>query len=286
MSETKPSTVRPDSAIVRAAFDRHGHGFHYAVVRELGRLVATQESVFRVEGIEYPVMLNDEVLHVDVILRSSLGLLVLECKRVDPAFSTWCFARSKLVSRSIDRDRVVLEWVLRNDDTTVTVGRNEGEITDVQYHVGLELKHSDLKGDSSGRGLDGAVTQALRSAGGIVLAAIERPNLLGAKITHVVPVIVTTARLVTCDIDLADSDLMTGRLPHDVMVTERKWVWYRTMISAALRHHVSWFEPERQVAMSSFQAEQDHAYARSVAVVTPAGLSSFLGAVRQHIGDY
>ena len=288
MNQGKSDVNPKDVETVRAAFGRHGYGFQYAVIRECRQLEGKKQSVFYPDGVEYPVQLNGADLHIDFLLRSRNALLTIECKRVDPAFGTWCFARSSDVApNSLEPKRVVLETLLREDESRLTILRGDAEISERQYHVGLEIKDNDVKGNSTGRGLDGAVTQALRAAAGIIVAAGEHPALIGDRLTRIVPVIVTTARLMTCDTDLAQTDVTSGHLPCDITVSQQPWLWYRVMVSPSLRHLLPWYEDPNRVRIGySFGHLQDYAYARSVAIVNVAGLGEFLHGVRVHTGDY
>jgi hypothetical protein len=284
MSDSRASHD-PDGSL-RATFDRHGFGFQYAVISEFQQLRKQGLSPFDVDGIEYPVHINGVDLHVDFCLRSKRGLLVTECKRVDPSLGTWCFARSANLSpNSIERKRVALEWVMRETDNSVTVGRVDPEHSEHQYHVGLEVKDNSTTGSGLGKSLDAAVTQAIRGASGMIAATASEPNLLnGALMTTVVPVIITTARLVICETDLARSDVRTGRLPADVAFQERSWIWYRVMTSASIRHQVRWFEPENRYRIgASLRHQQDYYYARSVAIVSSSGLREFIDQVQPHV---
>jgi hypothetical protein len=68
---------------------------------------------------------------------------------------------------------------------------------------------------------------------------IARPTRLaggrGAEAVFV-PIIVTNARLIACRNDLADTDLVSGTLPTDLLVGKCDWVWYRTMASPHVQH--------------------------------------------------
>ncbi len=97
---------------VRVAFARHGHGFQYAVAKRCAGLFKEQKSCFHVDTTEFPVEVNGVDLHIDIVLRSGSGLIVIECKRVNSVLSTWCFARSVLSGRFNEPKAVRLERVL------------------------------------------------------------------------------------------------------------------------------------------------------------------------------
>jgi hypothetical protein len=144
---------------------------------------------------------NESHTHVDIVLRGSSGLVVIECKRANPAFSRWGFSRSQFRSTSTSELKQVRLDSLVWDEASRRMGvrRFDPEWTDDQFHVGLEIKTND-KGDAdrAGRGaLDEAVTQAVRGANGVINEVIRRDtNAFGLQTrVTVVPAVVTTARL-------------------------------------------------------------------------------------------
>jgi hypothetical protein len=91
---------------------------------------------------------------------------------------------------------------------------------------------------------------------------------------------VTNAKLLTCDTDLAYTDLASGQLPDKLQVQERDWLWLRTMASSGVRHEF-WHVGGR--ASTSFGDLQDQRYARSIAVTTCADLADCLSAISTHV---
>jgi len=270
---------------IRAALSRHGHGFQFAVINELLRLAVDRRIDWQVEAVEFPFEVNGQPGHADILLRNEYAVAVVECKKVRTGLSTWGFARSNLVSRSdFGAQTVALEGVQRlNPDPKLNACLRPGRTTERQYNVFVEMK--DGEGESSGtsRGaLDNAVTQALRSSSGILRQLISHPSLLsgsrGAALT-IVPIIVTNAKLLTCNTDLALTDLASGQLPEKLVVEVRDWLWLRTMASAGVRHE---FWHAGGHASASFGDLQDQRYARSIAVTTCAGLADCLLGVSTH----
>jgi hypothetical protein len=90
---------------IRGTFDRHGYGFQYAVAKECARLRNVGESTWWLDATEFPVEVHSTHLHIDIVLRNPGGLMVLECKRANPAISIWAFGRSQDGVR-IDRHRL------------------------------------------------------------------------------------------------------------------------------------------------------------------------------------
>lgn len=138
-----------DAQAVRAVFGGHGHWFHYAAVKEITRLHDGRLSPWAVDATEFPVEVQGIHLHIDIILRTRRGLIVLECKRSNRALSQWAFARSALTATTSGAE---YKWV--RIETAVSpepgaafkVHRGEPEHADHQYNVALEVK-TNHKGD-------------------------------------------------------------------------------------------------------------------------------------------
>lgn len=79
--------------LFRGELNSQGFGFQHAVVQAIKR---HQVNTWEVAATEFPVAYRDRATHVDVLAwcYEKRGLLVGECKRVNPAFGHWVFARS------------------------------------------------------------------------------------------------------------------------------------------------------------------------------------------------
>src|SRR5262245_41063217 len=117
---------------LRAAFARHGYGFQYACVREFIRLREDREGRWHGDGPEFPVEVNGTQLHVDIVLRTTHGLMAIECKRVNPGLGTWCFGRTAFTSESgSEQNWVRFESLVRTDpDAAFAVWRGAPEHSD------------------------------------------------------------------------------------------------------------------------------------------------------------
>src|SRR5216117_998957 len=85
----------------------NGYGFQNAILRRLDTLSRDHRSSWRLVGPEFPVVAGGESTHIDFVLqqgnRVATTYLVAECKRVDPKFGRWCFARSPYPARNLRR---------------------------------------------------------------------------------------------------------------------------------------------------------------------------------------
>ncbi len=288
-----PPSPAATSQSARHALDRHGYGFQFAVAKTLRSV----SSKWRFEAAELPVDLHGANLHIDIVLRHPKAVMAIECKRVDPALASWCFARSSFVSMSQTSPHAVcLERIAVPSGASghhrllATSEPRDAVPTPHQYHVCLALKGGD-RGDGIGAGrsaIDDAITQAVRGANGLVETYVAHPRpseVMQAESLYVLPVVVTTARLLVLNADLADTDLSTGRLPDGVQVEERPWLWFRTMTSSKLRHSIQRSEPSSEPPVRSLGALADRDYAMSVGVVSAHGIADFLRATSVHVGE-
>ncbi|HLG57942.1 MAG TPA: hypothetical protein VI485_21530 [Vicinamibacterales bacterium] len=285
---------REDEAL-RAIFSRHGYGFQYAVAKQCVDQHHKRASHWQLDATEFPVEVNGTHLHVDIILRSGRGLMIIECKRANPALALWCFGRSTFSSEDMSEQSFVrldqAEWDRKIGCLLVRQG--EPDHTDHQYHVALEAPTTQ-PGDPSGsrRGaLNEAVSQALRGSSGLINTLNSRTDgaLLGPDgHKKIIPVVVTTARLFACSHDLAVSDLESGRLPDDATASERRWIWFRINVTAQLRYGAQRLRAKSyaQQKLDTFGELADADYSQSVAIVSASGLTEFLTVASRHIGEW
>ena len=277
-------TQHPDeseqvSAGLRKVLNTHGHGFHYAILRHAQQMFSGGEAGWRFDGAEFPVVAGNKPIHIDGILRSSSGrtYLVVECKRVDRARGRWCFARAPYTWRNpspeviFDQFRCQPVNRLRQEPC---IKRAESGI----YHLGIELK-TGVVGDGTSQGgstaIDGAIAQVLRGTSGLINHLFKRgsESCKTQEIIRFVPTVFTTAELWVTEVDLGAADLTTGDLP--VVALEAKkvpWIWYNYNRSPDLRHDLEWSD-----FGADLTKELKYESARSIAIVSPEGISDFLG---------
>lgn len=277
--EGQGEAARVESGL-RASLEQHGHGFQAAVEEEAVRLHEAGESPWEFILNECAVK-SDAPTHIDFVMRrrSPPAYMVVECKRVNPSFSTWCFLKSKRTNRDAVASSKNALALTRNSETGKVRARGLQRLSwsGPAAHIGLVLK-SDRKGDPNPRSMGKsaiteAVTQVLRGASGLANDLYTRPVAVAMDPTCIVPVIFTTAELWVSDAELEKSDLDTGSLDGIDLAPRRvDRVWYRHNVTPDLRPAV----PFSQQAQDLHDAAELEA-ARSVAIVSPAGLASFLG---------
>lgn len=271
--------------------NRHGHPFQYAVLQRARSLADSEASDWMFQVSEFPVATRGGETRIDFVLSRGAHwvedvaithYLVAECKRVNPAFSDWLFARAPIVRRNETSSPIVFEQVLRLDRelfATAVEMMPRANVSRVSYHVGHEVKGA-AKGDPCGsaRGaIEEAAGQVIKGVNGLV-DFLSRNRSLVSEGEHrgitIWPVIFTTARLWVSEVDLSTTDISSGvvSLEGDVAPKQADWLWYQYHQSPGLRHQV----PRHEGRSRDLGGFLNLDYARSVAIVNASGVDEFL----------
>lgn len=273
------------SASARKAFDIHGYGFHYAVMRRGEELFQAGQSRWHLVGAEYPVE-ADTSTHIDFVYGTGLDTstrtyLVAECKRVDPARGRWCFATAPYTFFDPDNEEVVFDE-LQCAAGSYGIAHHPRRVRTSRRicHIGRELR-SDKAGDGEGgnsKAIDSAVAQVLRGTSGLLgyLRGDSNRFFGEQRCFRFIPVVFTNAEVWTIDVDLGTSDLRTGKLPKDIAVTRHDWIWFVHNRSPAIAPRQP--APTKGTCVSDDLARQLRLeFARSIAIVSSDGIDGFLG---------
>lgn len=260
------------------ALSRHGHGFQYAVLREAQSLALSQRSHWIPWIPEFPVDVQGSGTRIDIVLRHKRRplYLVCECKRANPALSNWCFARATYPDEMEFSAQSYIETIIIKDNQPQSGLVNLSNSNRI-YQVAIELRSND-KGDNSSRGrgeIEDAATQVCRGFNGLIDFFSSRQNILLNEDSYVgfIPAIITTARLLATEADVADADIATGQVTLlEPPLQEKDWIWYSYSQSPGLKHSLQYVEPASDLRKIIYQE-----YIRRIAVISPAGLSNFLG---------
>jgi hypothetical protein len=155
-----------------------------------------------------------------------------------------------------------------------------------EFHIGLELKLKDASGDRQPKGVTGtgaiedAATQVTLCLNGIIefFKGMPPPTRNQAVMTFI-PVIITTAQLLSTTADITEYDFENGELSHEsVPVEEQKWLFYQYPTSPGLRHTIPVAKPESDISsMPDLGKSLEASYLRTVAVVQARHIAEFLG---------
>ena len=260
---------------VRRLFSNLGHAFQHAVLSRCDGLptAGLEKGSWAVRARDFPVELKGTDVHIDGVLewqspqRSTWLFAIVECKRVDPECSDWCFARST------PRDsHAVMDLYFRRVESMV-----EGhacwvnEPVGLVVQVGLERRAAERQGQGRRHALNDAVAQALRGAGGF---ASRLPELIEiGAFARIVPVIITTARLYVWRHPLNVADLSDGELPEGTLA-ETDWLWYESNVRRSLLPDV--YRELPAAGPDRIGNLVLHQHRRLVMITTPQGLHAAL----------
>jgi hypothetical protein len=259
------------------ALNRQGYGFQYSVLKKVLALFG-RGSQWYLETSEFPVAQGPGT-RIDFILRhrGQKGLYLLaECKRANPAYSDWCFARAPYIHdrRHSNHEELILEHVENEPDGVSSYSRKLFYLPNA-YHVALEVKNQTPGNPSgeTGRTIEDAATQVCRGLNGMVEFFSRNPKYLGDGDQAIfLPVIFTTARTWGSSVDLSDADLETGDVNlKDSKFTQEPWVAYQYHQSPGLKHSL-----ESNHTLKSLGEFMDMEYVRTIPIITASGVESFL----------
>lgn len=245
--------------------DRHGYGLQYAAIKEAGEAFGTTRGrAFEVA--ELPVRVREGCeSKIDFIFSHSNVYLVVECKRANPAVRNWNFIRAPYVRRnrshewfSVEKvaiDRAIADQGLPGQSVVATGGKLDFDMGEKAYHLAVETRSGET-GDPGGPGrgaIEEACAQVCRGGSGLVELIASEPGLApgswhgtsvprsaGIDVVAVIPLIVTTARIITTDVGLSQASLADGKLAsNDQRINEEPWVFYQYHRSPGLRHSLS-----------------------------------------------
>ena len=284
------STLEPQDTLAKQlglVLNEHGHAFHYTVLRVINEIVSKQYAAWRLVGTEIPVEVRNQQTKIDFILERryqwpdhSAYYLLAECKRINPAFSNWCFIKAPYVRDRLPSTNVFWEQAQRGPSMHVGASsvRSSTSEQHAPYHIAIELK-SNQAGDKTNTKFGGAIEepagQVLRGSNGMLEFLSKNPEPLDrTKGIVIVPTIFTTANLWVCDADLSTADLATGNLDTSALrLDKRPWLLYEYNMGPGLKHTLSMQDNVPRGNELATIVERE--YVRTIAVVNSAGIQSY-----------
>lgn len=280
-----------EKPIFKEALNRQGHPFQYAVIRRANQLKDEKRSPWLFEVSEFPVEVQGCHTRIDFVLSQWINpggmeyfqYLVAECKRANPALNNWFFARAPYVRRGGVPKDILVESIKREGNVlTAFLGRLDG--SENIYHIAVEVK-GGAKGDprDKGRGaIEEAATQVIRGVNGLIECFSKNQRYLTENCpTNFIPVIFTTAKIWTTDIDIA-KDVTTGKVALGSKdVVEKPWLWFQYHVSPGLQHGIERQGPkDNPLSRANLSDLLELEYARTIAVVGSGGIDDFLASQR------
>lgn len=265
----------------------HGYGFQYSVLQYIKTLSEKYNSPWYFEVSEFPVLVNNNSIHIDFIIRknSSNFFMVCECKRADPSISNWCFIKTPYISRKVfNGENIVREVISYHKDVDFppsTMIYSCGRSQDV-YRLGFEIKTPNKGDGGPGKGqINEAVTQVLRGQNGLInyfASQVKNSNQfplgLSAENQYAAffPVIFTTAKLFVSNHDLKNTELLTGSIENlsDELI-EKNWLFYQYNQSPNISHSIYNYESIKSLSEALYNEST-----RTIAIVNVNGIKEFL----------
>jgi hypothetical protein len=261
------------------------------VCGEAQRLYEEGSSPWQFIAAEFPVETASSSTRIDLILRHRRypHLMVIECKRSNPAVANWCFAKAPMVRRNRSREYYFTEKLVRDKDACSSVPIHSSQEIDA-YHIAFEVRQQGVKGDvaQSGRGsIEDACTQVLRGVNGLAELFLRHTELLGnGQYVVIGPAVFTTAELFTSPVSLLAGDLRTGEVnDHSPGLEKRSWTNLQYHQSPSLQH----IGQETRTYPAELWRILDLEYVRTVPIVSAEGIGDFLawsGRLGEDYGDF
>jgi len=270
---------------VRSGFNKllnsHGYSFPSSVLKKLEKLHNERQSRFVFETIEFPAIIREKDSRIDFVLSHRLGngiplFLLAECKRANPALSNWCFVPFRYMRRDVDylSDPVIVESINWGGEQFNAIGKALA-YTNNLVHLGIEVK-SNKPGDQvgeSGRAIEDACGQILKGLNGFVEWLYLNQQICGVYSgAFLLPVIFTTASLWISEVDLSETDLITGNIDLEAFTFKKvNWLCYQYHQSPGLKHTRT---PNN--VSSAITKLMEEVYIRTIPVVNVHGIEEFM----------
>ncbi|MEA2415382.1 MAG: hypothetical protein QOI58_2039 [Thermoanaerobaculia bacterium] len=259
------------------AVNRHGYAFQFGVLQRAKQLFDEGKSPFGFEVSEFPVQVRGAHTRIDFILQKKEGklLLIAECKRANPALSNWCFVRAPFVRGNRSVERPTVDRLRRDRGEIFYVEQVASAMTDRAYHLAFEVK-SQTKGDSGGTRatIEDAATQVCRGLNGLIEFYLRDVSLLkDMEEIWLLPVVFTTANLLASEADLTETKISSAEIGLSAAtLKEVDWLLYQYHLSPGIKHETRYHPTSADLGVAL-----DREFVRTIAVVSPTGIESFLG---------
>lgn len=264
------------------ALNRHGYSFQQAVLDQASKTFDAQKSPWKLVVSEIPVSCGkDRQTQIDILLRHRVETpfyLIGECKRVNPAWGHWCFAKAPHVRANYQPETYFFDHLVYKNDRGPRAYVGSQTAAQTPFNIGLEVK-SQHKGDaqspgkSSSGAIEDAATQVLTGLNGYInLLADDWVRFKPITVATFLPVIFTTANLWKTDLDLTKASIESGNIEWGAASFEpADWIPYQYERGAALAHSVP-----VDSGKALRQADLGEEYLRTIFVVRASAIASFL----------
>ncbi|MDQ7014007.1 MAG: hypothetical protein Q9O74_08950 [Planctomycetota bacterium] len=270
----------------RFGLNHQGLAFQCRALVEVEEARKERRSYWHLAATELPVAVTHGNTHVDFVLDNRIipWFLVVECKRVDPKSSRWVFAKYPTTSSSSNHVGLHTSLVSVSDlpgtGSHVEQWRTWASLPHL-YNTAFAISspsRGQQAGDhapSGGKDRDApvkAAQQAIKGMNGLInhwhRFGVERSGT-----RFVLPVVVTTAELWGCDIDLSSADLATGNVQvAPEHLTKHDWLCLEQNVSTSFLHDAPVMIPDGGLGV-----ESEALFTCSCLIVNANSFGKFLG---------
>jgi hypothetical protein len=159
-----------------SVLNQHGYAFHFRTLKaaQVANDERSSDWIFQVS--EFPVEVRSKGTRIDYVLQRTptvgppeapryFTFLVVECKRANPSFKRWCFARAPYVRRDWSRENMLLERVIfdkASGQFSAMMNKHYAIPYGLEFHIGVELKVKEARGGRDLRKLHSRPLEPLR----------------------------------------------------------------------------------------------------------------------------
>ena len=248
-NQKKSESAMTPQEVVCAALNEQGYLFQHKIVQVL-QPPAGQENPkhgWYVEASEVPVSLpNGDETRIDIVLRHRQNQpdnpwhVVVECKRAAREYKRWVFFSDVKYARGpsptsyyTEHARLARGWNYQGEPDMahfieLTGATGECPIFDFGVEARIEPPSNQNKRTSATDAIEDAFRQVTLGQTGLA-NTLRRAHMLMIRL---IPVVVTTAELMSAHFDAAKISLDGGKIePKDLKLEPRKWL--------AMNYHIS-----------------------------------------------
>lgn len=283
-----------------AAVKTHGFALQERAIALSNKAFTTEFSEWRLESQEFPVKGGPKVTHIDFILTDVGNVhgrkpyLVGECKRSNDGVA-WMFYRRRFDRWEVGSDeKLIFEKIqIRKEPFTPAVHTDQPYVKLHKkreiFHGGFAAAKEDKKPfskqiNNSRDIIESPLQQVLRSTMGLadlIMKEAEFINTLGnSQISEIllIPVIVTSARLMGTDSHLDTLDHSPMVSTNQLELVDYPWIFYQYRCTPDIAHSISW-RPPNAASFGSLTFILERKYLRSVAIVNEDHFDKFLASI-------
>jgi len=245
MSKTPPPPPKPEQ-IIADALNEQGYLFQHKLTANLLAHEASKSAQhnWQLEAVEVPVSLpNGDETRIDIVLRHGRDSVpvqaVIECKRSARDYKRWVFFAQSEIAHTPSPKNYYAEkahlsgaWNHEGEPNVVhSIDPKPASPECPVFDYGIEAKLNWDKRVSATDAIEDAFQQVTLGQAGLGLR-LRKAHILNFRI---LPVVATTAELMSADFDAENVSLDRGAIDaKDIKISPRKWLAVNFRINQAI----------------------------------------------------